>query len=103
MSPWLADKHTRPRAVCVSALHRSTSNVCHVRTSISDTVMRPSVIDSVCAARPLFFLGDAITELNAYTTGSVHICGPARLRAADLYGTLLFPEPEGGGRQKVKS
>lgn len=58
--------------------------------------MRPSVIDSVCAARPLFFLGDAITELNAYTTGSAHTCGPARLRAADLYGTLLFPGPEGG-------
>lgn len=40
----------------------------------SDTVTQPGVIDSVCAARPWVFLGDAITVLNAYTGGSACVC-----------------------------
>lgn len=78
-SSWPVDKHTRPHAWSVwSILHPTTSNICHVRTSIWDTAPRPSVIGSVCAARPPVLLGDAITELNAYTKGGLHICGPGR-------------------------
>lgn len=47
----------------------------------SDTLTQPSVhtsviilIDSACATRPLFYLGDAITVLNAYTKGRAHVC-----------------------------
>lgn len=42
----------------------------------SDTVTQPSVIDSICETRALFFLGDGITVLNSDTNG-VHICVPA--------------------------
>lgn len=57
----------------------------------SDTVTQPSVIDSVCAARPLFFLGDAITALSAYTKGSADMCVSVRVLmcAGDPYRTHL--------------
>lgn len=76
MSYWL---HTHPHASSVCAYFVSHYFKHLSRThKHSDTVTQPSVIDSVCAARPLLFLGDAITVLNAYTKGRADtVCVPA--------------------------
>lgn len=65
--------HLRVPSVCVYFVSLRFKHLSRTHRP-SDTVTQPGVIDSVCAARPWVFLGDAITVLNAYTGGSACVC-----------------------------
>ena len=71
--------HTRMYRVCAHFVTHYFKHFSRTHKH-SDALTKPSLhtceiilIDSVCAARPLFCLGDAITALNAYTE-CTHVC-----------------------------
>lgn len=88
-TPWVIKASLGTASPCITGWPTNTyctqtrmDQVCaYFVTRYSDTLTQPSMhtcviilIDSVCATRPLFCLGDAITVLNAYTKGSAHVC-----------------------------
>ena len=103
---WLADKytyctHTGMYQVCAYFETHYFKHFSHIHKH-SDALTQPSMhtcvkilIDSVCATRPLFCLGDAITVLNAYTTVSAHMCVSVCVHTCtgDFYRTHLFIQP----------